>query len=727
MADYCNFKEGIYNPRQISKEQIQDIIKKTISGKEREVTDYKYALLKSFLDCLNRVDDDYKIGVEQVFTVFAKNYYDKYLPYTKCIYEQGVEEPVSDIKLELWKNSQFMQGISIEQLSNKTDIIKMAEEIGKKYAIGALYGDTEEIFYSFSLKEGYISFNPVVYEVLKKYDTVIDRANDYEWTRWIEKGMVLKQQDSWSRPEKVARLIGRKKVGKALLDDGDTGVPKEFCSDFIIMEEIDNEWTAKTKVKRDIILKYNGAEYEGEAYRRVTGQNALRIKSKELKSLIINAFTRSTGYIYPRIEPGKKKEIIVPDELAEYVEFYKTDRKDYFEIKFSTNNLERWYVEEDDQLTKKEAINRVEEVVKEVKPKRVYKEDELIRSIHTYMTQKGFTYPLQMIKNLYLSLKTKPFTILAGISGTGKSKIIELFAEAIGATVENGRYKLIAVRPDWSDSTELLGYRDLNNHFNPGILTCIMEQAMKDRDQPYFVCLDEMNLARVEYYLSDFLSIVESRKWKDDQIVTHPLLHESMVGKEATSKSQYGQLYIPDNLYIVGTVNMDETTYPFSKKVLDRANTIEFSKVNLMDGLEEFEAEATAPLEDVTNRYMRSEYLNLMDCKAYKEEARKVIAELEVVNAILEASHTHFAYRVRDEIVFYMLYNHRFELMSYEEAFEIQILQKILPRITGSSQKVGKVLEDLQAYAEGRYPKVSQKIQFMIERYEEDGFTSYWM
>lgn len=368
-----------------------------------------------------------------------------------------------------------------------------------------------------------------------------------------------------------------------------------------------------------------------------------------------------------------------------------------------------------------------EEEVVESKPMKSYQEYELIQHIHNYMTQKGFTYPPQTIQNLYLSLKTKPFTILAGISGTGKSKIIELFAEAIGATVENGGYKLIAVRPDWSDSTELLGYRDLNNHFNPGILTCIIQQALKDRDNPYFVCLDEMNLARVEYYLSDFLSIVESRKWRGDWIVTHPLLQESMVGEDAESKEQYGQLYIPDNLYIVGTVNMDETTYPFSKKVLDRSNTIEFSSVNLMDGLEELEVEKLAPLEDVTNRYIRSDYLNLMDCKEYKEEAKRVIAELEVVNKILEKSHLHFAYRVRDEIVFYMLYNHRFELMSYEEAFDLQFLQKILPRITGSSQKVGQVLEELQAYATGRYSKTSIKIQFMIERYEEDGFTSYWM
>ncbi|MCV5767785.1 hypothetical protein OFN22_30315, partial [Escherichia coli] len=88
--------------------------------------------------------------------------------------------------------------------------------------------------------------------------------------------------------------------------------------------------------------------------------------------------------------------------------------------------------------------------------------------------------------------------------------------------------------------------------------------------RPYFVVLDEMNLARVEYYFSDFLSVIESRKWKDGKIVTSPVLPESITNKHIT---------IPSNIYIIGTVNMDETTHPLSKKVLDRANTIEFNTV----------------------------------------------------------------------------------------------------------------------------------------------------
>ncbi len=200
--------------------------------------------------------------------------------------------------------------------------------------------------------------------------------------------------------------------------------------------------------------------------------------------------------------------------------------------------------------------------------------DELTR-ISQYISAKGFSYEDGFIENFYLSLKAKPFVILAGTSGTGKTKLVKLFAEAIGATVDNGRYKLVPVRPDWSDSTDLFGYVDLNGQYIPGALTEFIITAISDQTKPYFLCLDEMNLARVEYYLSDILSIIETRHFDNDQITTDTIAESDI------AVASHGKLFLPENLYIIGTVNMDETTFPFSKKVLDRANTIEFSYVNL--------------------------------------------------------------------------------------------------------------------------------------------------
>ncbi len=376
---------------------------------------------------------------------------------------------------------------------------------------------------------------------------------------------------------------------------------------------------------------------------------------------------------------------------------------------------------------------------------------EEVTRISSYIRSKGFTYEDDLIMNFYLSLKSKPFVILAGTSGTGKSKLIRLFAEAIGATSENGRFKLIPVRPDWSDSTDLLGYRDLYGNFHPGVLTNVILKAKDSPDEPFFICLDEMNLARVEYYLSDILSIMESRKWNSDRIVTDRLITEECLGNNSDDKQFFKDTIIPDNLYIIGTVNMDETTFPFSKKVLDRANTIEFSYVDLEMRVEKNDDQQPEPLH---NSFLRSEYLLLEDCIEYEEKLNETISILKEVNSVLQTANLHFGYRVRDEICFYIIYNHVYDLLLFSQAMDNAILQKILPRIQGSSISIKRVLidlfkicinnsaqlfsyenagicEEMLKYLKDSknisYKKSAEKIVFMVRRFEEDGFTSYWM
>ncbi|MED1410376.1 MULTISPECIES: MrcB family domain-containing protein [Bacillus] len=364
--------------------------------------------------------------------------------------------------------------------------------------------------------------------------------------------------------------------------------------------------------------------------------------------------------------------------------------------------------------------------------KEVYLDQQsIIDHVSSYIQSKGFFYEKKDLINFFLSLKTKPFVILSGISGTGKTKIVQWFAESLGATEENGQFTLIPVRPDWSDSSDLFGYVNLQGEFQERPLIKVLENADANPNRPYFVVLDEMNLARVEYYFSDFLSVIESRKWKEGKIVTSPVLPESITNKHIT---------IPSNVYIIGTVNMDETTHPLSKKVLDRANTIEFNTVNLgyfnflMD-IEEKEAEI------VSNSSLATKYLHLKECfKENEDLVRNISTILIEINKTLESVGAQVGYRIRDEICFYMAYNEKGKLLSFDEALDYQIYQKILPRLAGSDGRTEEVLKQLYvlcaneeydssnnhaSYA--KYPRSANKLSHMLRRFEYDGFTSFWI
>ena len=206
------------------------------------------------------------------------------------------------------------------------------------------------------------------------------------------------------------------------------------------------------------------------------------------------------------------------------------------------------------------------------------------------------------------------------------------------------------------------------------------------------------------------------------------------------------------HIFLVGTVKMDETTFPFSRKALDRANTIEFNYVDLMPDFENvFTSQESIR---VSNKFLRSEYLILArDCANESVYVNEICGELQTINEILQKANTHIGYRVRDEIVFYMLENLRDGgILKKEEAFDNEIMQKILPRLQGSSasvkdmlcelfkhcaadhsqktgdtdsEKMRKVLDDVSISC--RYKKSAEKLLMMVRRFEDDGFTSYWL
>ena len=373
---------------------------------------------------------------------------------------------------------------------------------------------------------------------------------------------------------------------------------------------------------------------------------------------------------------------------------------------------------------------------------------ELIQHAHDYMSNLGFKYQYEEIANFYLALRAKPFVILAGISGTGKTQLPRKFAEALGFNLSEQIIQ-IPVRPDWTDSSDLLGYNSLDNKFIPKALTLAIKKALTNTDKPYFFILDEMNLARVEHYFSDFLSVIETRKWDDakTEIITDDIIRPELVNG-ATNSDDYLGLKLPQNLFLIGTVNMDETTHAFSRKVLDRANSIEMNEVDL-DWITTT-SEDLSPLQDISNDYFKTLFLSSIDLK--KEDKELISNEMQTlkeVNKILENADLHFAYRVRDEIAFYLTINQKNNLIDNNIAFDFQLIQKVLPRIHGSSERIQKVLVELFNLLEGtdfrsdnfefsmfedkvdqndlKYKRASKKIIFMLKRFDDDRFTSFWL
>ena len=443
--------------------------------------------------------------------------------------------------------------------------------------------------------------------------------------------------------------------------------------------------------------------------------------------------------------------------------FERDGKQQYWSLLFQSKSVEKDQLGDNIWKLRPELSSAIDEtdimdyLWKVGEPPKVLTPKEALENIKRYIVGKGFTYDSNLIENFYLSLKSKPFVILAGTSGTGKTRLVRLFAEAIGATAANGRYCQVAVRPDWSDSTDLFGHVDLNGDFVPGTILPFLKAATDNPKHPYILCLDEMNLARVEYYMSDFLSIIESRDLKDGEIISDLIMANDKYGNDEAAVKKYGEIRLPKNLYIVGTVNMDETTFPFSRKVLDRANTIEFNYVDL--GLQFSETlDAVEPYE-ADNRFLMSEYLVLgRDCQKYFDVIGPICAQLESINKILRKANAHVGYRVRDEIVFYLINNMNVGLLTEEEAFDNSIMQKILPRIQGSSASIKTMLWELFESLSGQkldanvtdtstaaamkkiiddinkskdknlyYPKSVEKLAFMVKRFEEDGFTSYWL
>ena len=375
------------------------------------------------------------------------------------------------------------------------------------------------------------------------------------------------------------------------------------------------------------------------------------------------------------------------------------------------------------------------------------------------------------------ALRTKPFMLLAGISGTGKSRIVrELAFKSCPSYLQDedgttpGNYCMIEVKPNWHDSSELLGY--YSNIAKQYVFTDFVKFLLKAKlysDVPFFVCMDEMNLAPVEQYFAEFLSVLETRKQTESGIKTGalvkghyfkriksvneydnvqtdadvytlleiPITAEQKEELAKTNSLKTDGLTLPENVFVIGTVNMDDTTHQFSRKVLDRAMTIEMNGGELKDmfghssDLEYLPKENVWKIDQFKPKHVNAD--EVLEAHPAEEDALKtqLADKLDAINQVLKDTPFVVSYRVLNELVIYagvLLYDGRETEEAINDAVDQITLMKILPRIEGDEDLLGNAKDENNRLCQLMKvvgPKSQAKIKEMNRRLES-GFTRFW-
>ena len=396
-------------------------------------------------------------------------------------------------------------------------------------------------------------------------------------------------------------------------------------------------------------------------------------------------------------------------------------------------------------------------------------EKALVEHIKKYIASHGFYYEDGVIENFYTSLKAGYLVILSGISGVGKSKLPQLFAESIDAG-----YKMIPVRPDWNDDRDLLGFFNISTkQYQTTRFIEFLIKANKNRDRLYIACLDEMNLAPVEYYFAQLLSQMENEEPRlnpPDEMFTKELLKQvegeitlekmrllkdlevekdddfrdiveeriSQLEENYKRLLQYEDIRIPDNVKFVGTVNMDHTTHGFSDKVLDRANVIQFEYVDIGKKM----PPKNKGVKEKGLNFTQFEKFCAPDKRAQNTVNKKLSVykkELTTINKILSEANINIGFRVAKAIEKYLYLALQGKYNKDErKVFDSQIKQRVLPKIQGmKSDELTSALDELKNFFENNrfvssLEKIAGKEQDgtrnggMIRQLERKGYVNYW-
>lgn len=353
--------------------------------------------------------------------------------------------------------------------------------------------------------------------------------------------------------------------------------------------------------------------------------------------------------------------------------------------------------------------------------------DKLIKHLHSATERVNLTFLADQLASFVAAQATKPFVILTGLSGSGKTKLAEATAYWLSEDPEK-QVCMVAVGADWTNNEPLLGYADAINQGRycvpaSGILQ-LLDHAQKTPKAPHFLILDEMNLSHVERYFADFLSAMES---SEPEIALH-----GQGALKAGELNVPARLTLPPNVFIIGTVNVDETTYMFSPKVLDRANVIEF-RVST-DQMRDFLANPTksVSVKDIAGE--GAHYAEAFVARAQLDAALDATVMSQLQQDLIELFEplakvgAEFGYRSAKEIARFVAIHRELSGAdwNYKDALDAQVMQKLMPKLHGSARKLSGVLNTLEKFAlEHNLPLTQDKVKRMQKRLKNEGFTSF--
>jgi hypothetical protein len=311
-----------------------------------------------------------------------------------------------------------------------------------------------------------------------------------------------------------------------------------------------------------------------------------------------------------------------------------------------------------------------------------------------------------------------------------------------------GNYALIMVKPNWHDPTELMGYVSRIDGQPKYVVTEFLRflvKAWRYPEVPFFLCLDEMNLAPVEQYFADYLSVVETRRSSDGRLITDAILSKEGMDDPAVFENALTKLgladddplkdqfmregiTLPPNLVVMGTVNMDETTHSFSRKVLDRAMTVEMNQVNLRGGLEKVNKHWAYADPALAANLVLGDLTRGGEVNTTSEGYEEVLEWLEQLNGILDGTPFKVAYRVRDEFLIYTHHNSQLTQKPpgwLHKCLDELLVMKVLSRIEGDEGRVGDVLKKLKGLVPDTWVHSTKKLDEMLGKLNF-GYTSFW-